>query len=141
MRLGHHMSMKQLFSVLARRTANLVGTPTVFVLACCSVVIWAALGPHFRYSENWQLVINTGTTIVTFLLVFIIQNTQNHDAKAMHLKLDELIRAVAKARTGLVHLEELSDDELSRLEMEFHRLRKKSRVDDAPESTGSSGQS
>ncbi len=135
------MSMKQLFSVLARRTANLVGTPTVFVLACCSVVIWAALGPHFRYSENWQLVINTGTTIVTFLLVFIIQNTQNHDAKAMHLKLDELIRAVAKARTGLVHLEELSDDELSRLEMEFHRLRKKSRVDDAPESTGSSGQS
>ena len=83
------------------------------------------MGPAFHYSDTWQLVINTGTTIITFLMVFLIQNTQNRDAKAMHLKLDELIRAVASARNRLVHLEDLSDSDLAVLEEEFKKLHEK----------------
>jgi low affinity Fe/Cu permease len=86
------------------------------------VAAWAVTGPLFHYSDTWQLVINTGTTIITFLMVFLIQNTQNRDAKAMHLKLDELIRAVGNARTSLVHLEDLSDEDLKTLEEEFRKL-------------------
>ena len=86
---------------------------------------WAASGPIFHFSDTWQLVINTGTTIVTFLMVFLIQNTQNRDAKAVHLKLDELIRALGGARNKLVDLEKLSDDDLKSLEAEFEKLRKK----------------
>src|SRR5262249_25749046 len=86
------------------------------------IVVWATLGPVFHYSDTWQLVINTGTTIITFLVVFLIQHTQNRDAKAVHLKLDELIRAVGAARTGLVHLEDLSESELADLERELQRL-------------------
>ena len=88
-------------------------------------MIWALTGPTFHFSDTWQLIINTGTTIVTFLMVFLIQNTQNRDAKAVHLKLDELIRAVKGARNKLVDLEELSDDELNNLEQQFTRIRKK----------------
>jgi len=87
--------------------------------------VWAVTGPLFGYSDTWQLVINTGTTIITFLMVFIIQNTQNRDAKAVHLKLDEVIRALGKARNELVDLEELSDEELNKLEDQFRRLRTK----------------
>lgn len=94
----------------------------MFLIALATVAAWAIAGPFYHYSENWHLVINTGTTIVTFLTVFLIQSTQNRDAKAMHLKLDELIRALKAARTSLVHLEELSDEELGRLEDEFHAL-------------------
>jgi low affinity Fe/Cu permease len=85
---------------------------------------WLVSGPVFHYSDTWQLVINTSTTIVTFLIVFLIQNTQNHDSRAIHLKLDELIRAVGEARTGLVDLQDLPDSELRKLEREFQRLRR-----------------
>jgi low affinity Fe/Cu permease len=94
----------------------------VFILAILVVLIWAAVGPIFGFSDTWQLVINTGTTIVTFLMVFLIQNSQNRDAKSMHLKIDELLRAVAKARTGLINLEELSDEEIKKLQAEFKKL-------------------
>src|SRR5207244_6722088 len=96
-----------------------------FLTAVLIVLIWAATGPIFHFSDTWQLIINTGTTIVTFLMVFLIQNTQNRDAKAMHLKLDELIRAIRGARNRLVDLEKLSDDELKRLEEQFTRVRNK----------------
>jgi low affinity Fe/Cu permease len=95
----------------------------MFALACLVIVGWAVTGPMFHYSDTWQLVINTGTTIVTFLMVFLIQNTQNRDARAMHLKLDELIRAVKGARNKLVELEEMSDEELDHLHEEFQRVR------------------
>jgi low affinity Fe/Cu permease len=110
------------FRVFAKATAGFVGRPWTFVAAVAVIVFWAAAGPAFRYSDTWQLVINTGTTIVTFLMVFLIQNTQNRDAQAIHLKLDELLRAVADARDGLIDLEDLSDDQLSRLRDEFQRL-------------------
>jgi low affinity Fe/Cu permease len=86
-------------------------------------VVWAVTGPLFGYSDTWQLIINTGTTVITFLMAFIIANTQNRDARAIHLKLDELLRAMQGARTGLVDLEDLSDEELSRLERQFRALR------------------
>jgi len=114
--------MREFFHKFAHRTAEWVGSPWAFLAAVLVIVIWAVTGPMFDYSDTWQLVINTATTIVTFLMVFLIQNTQNRDAKAMHLKLDELIRAVGEARTGLVHLEDLTDAELANLEQEFRRL-------------------
>ena len=114
--------MNNLFRAFAHRSAELVGSPAVFLAGFLVVVVWAITGPFFHYSDTWQLVINTGTTVITFLMVFLIQNTQNRDAKAMHLKLDELIRAVGAARTDLVHLEDLSDDDLKTLETEFKKL-------------------
>jgi low affinity Fe/Cu permease len=110
------------FRLFAKATAGWVGRPWTFVVAVAAILLWAASGPVFRYSDTWQLVINTGTTVITFLMVFLIQNTQNRDAKAIHLKLDELLRAVAEARDGLIDLEDLSDDQLSRLHDEFQRL-------------------
>jgi len=99
-----------------------MGSPWIFFVAFAMVIVWAATGPMFGYSDSWQLVINTGTTILTFLMVFLIQNTQNRDAKAIQLKLDELIRAVDGARTRLVRLENLSDDELCELQEQFSAL-------------------
>src|SRR6184192_972561 len=113
------------FGKVAAKIAVLVGSPWAFGLAVGAIVVWAALGPRYHYSDTWQLIINTGTTIVTFLMVFLIQNTQNRDAKAMHVKLDELIRAVQGARNRLVDLEKLSDDELKKLEEQFTRVRSK----------------
>jgi low affinity Fe/Cu permease len=104
-------------------TANAVGNKWAFVIAVAAIVVWAITGPIFHFSDTWQLVINTATTIVTFLMVFLIQNTQNRDAKAIHLKLDELLRAVKGARNRLVNLEELSDAELKSLHNEFERVR------------------
>ena len=101
------------------------GTPIAFMISFGIIVGWAILGPVFHFSDSWQLVINTSTTIVTFLMVFLIQNTQNRDAKAMHLKLDELIRALKRARNEMVDLEELSDEELNKLEDQFRRVRKR----------------
>jgi len=115
--------MSDIFHKAARSVSNVVGTPTAFAVACGGVLLWLVTGPMFHYSDTWQLVINTATTIVTFLVVFMIQNTQNRDAKAIHLKLDELLRAVETARTRLVDLEDLPDEELARLENEFRRLR------------------
>jgi len=99
-----------------------MGSSWSFILAMLVIVVWAATGPVFHYSDTWQLIINTGTTIVTFLMVFLIQNTQNRDAVTTQIKLDELIRAVKGARTRLVHLEECTDDELLELQEEFKRL-------------------
>jgi low affinity Fe/Cu permease len=113
------------FRVFARKTSEILGTAWAFVIAILVIVIWAATGHIFHYSDTWQLIINTGTTIVTFLMVFLIQNTQNRDSKAVHLKLDELIRAVGPARNHLVDLEKLSDDELKKLEAEFEKISKK----------------
>jgi low affinity Fe/Cu permease len=102
------------------------------------VVVWALTGPRFHYSDTWQLVINTGTTIVTFLMVFLIQNTQNRDAQAMQIKLDELIRVVAKARNELVDLEDQPDEEIEELKTEFKTMRQelKHHVENVNESEG-----
>lgn len=99
--------------------------PWAFSLAVLSVILWLFLGPVLRFSEQWQLIINTVTTIMTFLMVFLLQNTQNRDNRAIQIKLDELLRGVKGARTSFVNLEEMSDDELKRLHEEFHRLRER----------------
>jgi low affinity Fe/Cu permease len=111
------------FRRVASCAANAVGSKWAFLLSVVIVVAWAVTGPMFHFSDTWQLVINTGTTIVTFLMVFLIQNTQNRDAKAIHLKLDELIRGVKGARTHLVNLEEMTDDELADLQKQFEHVR------------------
>ena len=124
--------MNELFRKFAQKTSQIVGTSWVFFLAVLIIVVWGITGPMFHYSDTWQLVINTSTTIITFLMVFLIQNTQNRDAKAIHLKLDELIKGVKGARTGFVNLEELSDKELEQLQQEFAKLRKKVNHKDRP---------
>jgi low affinity Fe/Cu permease len=113
------------FNNFAKHCAAAVGSPWAFVLAVGMVVTWMVTGPQFAYSDTWQLVINTGTTIVTFLMVFLIQHTQNRDTQAVHLKLDELIRGVQGARNSLIDLENLSDKELEVLQQQFENLRKK----------------
>ena len=115
--------MHERFRRFARRSAEIVGSAEMFLAACAAIVLWAVLGPRYNYSDTWQLVINTATTIITFLMVFMIQNTQNRDARAIQLKLDELIRAVKGARTEMVRLEELSDEELCALTGDFEKLR------------------
>jgi low affinity Fe/Cu permease len=114
--------MREIFRKFAHESAQAVGSPWAFFLAVVITVIWAMTGPHFHYSDTWQLVINTGTSVSTFLVVFLIQNTQNRDAKVVQLKLDELIRALHPARTALVHMEELTDVELDALREEFQRV-------------------
>jgi low affinity Fe/Cu permease len=116
-------NVSEFFRTFAKRTADFVGSAWAFAGAIMVVLLWAMAGHYFHYSDTWQLVINTGTTIVTFLMVFLMQNTQNRDAKAIHLKLDELLRGVKNARTGLVHLEDLTEDELASLEKEFQALK------------------
>ena len=114
--------MKEFFRKFSQKTSGLVGSPGAFFASVVLLVVWAVLGPIFHYSDTWQLVINTITTVITFLIVFLIQNSQNRDAKALHLKLDELIRSIKSARNSLVNLEELSDDELERLQKQFKRI-------------------
>ncbi len=116
--------MNNLFRHFSLRCSEAMGSAWAFILAAGVIVVWGVSGPLFGFSDTWQLVINTSTTVVTFLAVFLIQNTQNRDARAIHLKLDELIRGVEGARTGLVDLEALSDEDLSQLAKEFERLRK-----------------
>ena len=113
------------FRIFARRSSMVLGSAWAFASAILIIVVWGLTGPTFHYSDTWQLIINTGTTIVTFLMVFLIQNTQNRDAKAAHLKLDEVIRALKGARNELVDLENLSDEDLTSLEKQFERVRKK----------------
>lgn len=117
------MNRREQFRRTSRKVAGAIGTPFAFLVAFLFVIAWAVTGPLFGFSDTWQLIINTSTTVVTFLMVFIIQTTQNHDAKALHLKLDELIRAVREARTSLVDLEELPDEAIAKLEQEFRKLR------------------
>jgi len=113
------------FRIFARRSSMVLGSAWAFAIAVLIIVIWALTGPTFHYSNTWQLIINTGTTIVTFLMVFLIQNTQNRDAKAVHLKLDEVIRALKGARNHFIDLEKLSDEDLTSLEKQFALIRKK----------------
>lgn len=114
--------MRKLFQKVSNRVAAMVGSPFSFLTALLIVIVWATTGPLFGFSDTWQLVINTGTTIVTFLMVFLIQNTQNRDAKAMHLKLDELIQSIKGARNEFINLEDLSDDELAALDRDFRNI-------------------
>lgn len=116
--------MKEKFHLLAQKISNWSGSPWAFGLSVLGIIIWAALGPVFNYSDTWQLIVNTTTTIITFLMVFLIQNTQNRDARAIHLKLDELIRANVHARNELIDLENLSEEELDRLHEEFCKAQK-----------------
>jgi low affinity Fe/Cu permease len=112
------------FHNVAKQLAAGVGSPWAFTFASVGVVVWFASGPFFQYSDTWQLIINTGTTVVTFLMVFLIQNTQNRDAKAIHLKLDELIHSIKGARNQLIDLEEMSEEDLDRLQSQFAKLRR-----------------
>ena len=116
--------MYEAFRRFAHRVSISVGAPWAFALALAIVAVWALTGPVFGFSDTWQLVINTGTTVITFLMVFVIQNTQNRESQVTQLKLDELIRAVEQARNELVDMEDLSDEELHRLQRQFESLRK-----------------
>lgn len=114
--------MRQIFHIIAKWVSEMVGSPAAFILAVILIAIWILTGPHFGYSDTWQLIINTGTTILTFLIVFLIQNTQNRDAKTMQLKLDELIKATRAASDDLIDLEEKSDEELEVIEQHYRTL-------------------
>lgn len=116
------------FTRFAGRAAHFTGTPWVFAVALLSIVAWAATGPLLGFSEVWQLTVNTGTTIITFLMVFLIQNTQNRDAVAMQIKLDELIRATRTAENSLLDLEELTEDELDKFRNTYEKLAEQARA-------------
>jgi low affinity Fe/Cu permease len=118
------------FRIFARRSSVILGSAWAFAGAVLVILVWLLTGPTFHFSDTWQLIINTATTIITFLMVFLIQNTQNRDAKAVHLKLDELIRAIKDARNELVDLEDLSDEELKKLEEQFQRTRAQAENDE-----------
>lgn len=115
------------FVCFAQKAAVATGSPWAFGLAVAVVVLWIVTGPLFKFSDTWQLVINTGTTIITFLMVFLIQNTQNRDARIMQLKLDELIRAASKANTAYIDMENMSEAELAELQKHYEALAKKAR--------------
>jgi low affinity Fe/Cu permease len=117
------MYMGNLFSTFASKTSQIVGSPWSFIFAFLIIIVWGVSGPLFNFSDTWQLVINTGTTIITFLMVFLIQNTQNRDAKAMHLKLDELISATNAARNEMIDIEDLSDERLKEIATYFKQKR------------------
>ena len=114
--------MNEAFRKAAHLTSGIVGSPPAFLFALLVVVVWGATGPVFAFSDTWQLVINTGTTIVTFLMVFLIQNTQNRDSRAVHIKLDDLILYTSGADNSLVDAENLSDEQVDRLERHLKRL-------------------
>jgi low affinity Fe/Cu permease len=115
---------KGVFYKLARKTSEAVGSPLASMLALSVIIIWAITGPLFKFSDTWQLVINTGTTIVTFLMVFLIQNSQNHDSKAVQIKLDELIRAISAASDDIIDVEDSSEQNLKKLQDDFSKLGK-----------------
>lgn len=117
--------MNEHFRRYAEKISQAAGTPWAFTVAMMTIVVWAVLGPTFHYSDTWQLIINTGTTVITFLMVFLIQNTQNRESRLIRLKLDELIRGVGGARTAFVSLDNMSDAELDEIQKEFERLREK----------------
>lgn len=121
--------VRDAFRVFAQRSSVMLGSAWAFSAAVLVILVWLLTGPMFHFSDTWQLIINTATTVVTFLMVFLIQNTQNRDAKAVHLKLDELIRAVKGARNQLLDLEHLSDEELKKLEEQFQRIRQRAETD------------
>ena len=110
------------FTCFAKWTAHASGRPAAFFIAVLVILIWGVTGPLFHYSDTWQLIINTGTTVVTFLMVFLIQNTQNRDSQAIHVKLDELIRSIDTARNSMLDLDSLSDEELEKLRANYAQL-------------------
>ena len=116
------------FHVFATEAAYWVGTKWAFLLALLSIVVWLVSGSYFHYSDTWQLVINTGTTVITFLVVFLIQNTQNRDARAIHLKLDEIIKSIDEAQNEMIDIEHLSDAELQKLANKYQKLREECEV-------------
>jgi low affinity Fe/Cu permease len=127
--MANHGSNKEKgFHVFATQAANWVGTKWAFLIALLTILIWLVSGPYFHYSNTWQLIINTGTTVITFLVVFLIQNTQNRDAKAIHLKLDELIKSLDKAHNEMIDIEHLSDAELQRLADRYQKVREECEV-------------
>jgi low affinity Fe/Cu permease len=117
------------FTGFAKATSRATGRPAAFLLAVTTIVVWLVTGPLFHFSDTWQLVINTGTTIVTFLMVFLIQNTQNRDSEALQIKLDELIRATEGAHNALLNLEDLEEQELDRIRSTYCELAAKARKD------------
>src|SRR6188474_485350 len=121
------MRRGSIFDRLARRVARFVGHPLAFAAAVAAIVVWGVSGPIFGFSDTWQLAINTGTTIVTFLMVFVIQHTQNRDSHAVQLKLDELIRAVSGAHNALLDLESLEENELERFRVRYEELARTAR--------------
>ncbi|MFN2508056.1 MAG: low affinity iron permease family protein [Chthoniobacterales bacterium] len=121
------MNKKSWFNIFAKAAARISGRPVTFTIALAIIIVWAITGPLFGFSDTWQLIINTGTTIVTFLMVFLIQNTQNRDAEAVQIKLDELIRATKGAHTVLLDLEELDDKHLKTIKQCYEEIAKKSR--------------
>jgi low affinity Fe/Cu permease len=123
------MSFQALFTRFAKRTARAAGQPSAFLLAALVIIAWLVTGPVFHYSDTWQLVINTGTTVVTFLMVFLIQNTQNRDSEAMQVKLDELIRVLEGAHNALLDLEELEEVELDKVRASYRELAREARED------------
>jgi low affinity Fe/Cu permease len=122
------MKKNSWFNIFAKTSARATGRPLAFILALGTIVVWAVTGPIFGFSDTWQLVINTSTTIVTFLMVFLIQNTQNRDSEAVQIKLDELIRATAGAHTALLDLEELDDKHLQKIKRCYEEIATKSRA-------------
>jgi len=118
-----------LFTGFAKATSRAAGRPAAFLLAVTTIAVWLVTGPLFHFSDTWQLVINTGTTVVTFLMVFLIQNTQNRDSEALQIKLDELIRATEGAHNALLDLEELEEHELDRIRATYSSLANKARAD------------
>jgi low affinity Fe/Cu permease len=123
LRISSEPPHRTLFFKVAKWVSNKAGEPVTFCSACILIVIWGFLGPLFHFSDSWQLVINTGTTIITFLMVFLIQHTQNRDILAVHLKLNELIRAVSSAHNSLMEVEELSEEELKAIDKKYKILR------------------
>jgi len=126
--MGHNNSSA--FTKFARRAAHFTGKPVTFILAAFIIIVWAFLGPFFGFSDTWQLVINTGTTIITFLMVFLIQNTQNRDTEALQIKLDEIIRSIKGARNQMLDLEDKDENELDKIREEYVELAAKSREND-----------
>jgi len=123
------MYRSSVFDRFAKWMAHATGHPGTFGMACLIILVWAATGPLFHFSDTWQLVINTGTTIVTFLMVFLIQNTQNRDSTAMQVKLDELIRVLQGAHNALLDLEDLSQEDLDRIRASYEQLAERARGD------------
>ncbi len=121
------MRRKSFFHVFAKKTASYAGNPVTFIMALCVVMIWLLTGPMFGYSDTWQLVINTGTTVITFLMVFLIQNSQNRDTRALQIKLDEIIRVTEGAHTALLDLEELTDGELKKICEHYEKVAQRGR--------------
>jgi len=125
-------SINHVFAHFASAVARGAGHPITFCLALASLIVWAAAGPYMDYSTGWQLLVNTGTTILTFLMVFVIQNSQNRDGMAAQIKLDEIIRAIRGARNSMINLEDLSDEELAELQIRFSKLAMRARHGDQP---------